>query len=92
LFSFPQTLYTGLWYSQLVEHELSFFLLDEETGKYERFDELHFQRTYTIEQYSCWLLEMGFDLLEVSADFEESEPHSQSERIFFVARKQREAI
>ena len=24
-----------------VEHELSFFVLDEQTGKYDRFDELH---------------------------------------------------
>ena len=75
-----------------VEHELSFFVLDEETGKYERFDELHFQRTYTVEQYSSWLMEAGFDLLEISADFEESEPHFQSERIFFVVRKYKKAI
>jgi SAM-dependent methyltransferase len=70
-----------------VEHELSFFVLDERTGTYERFDELHFQRTYTVEKYSNWLIETGFELLEVSADFENSKPHPQSERIFFVARK-----
>ncbi|MEH7074116.1 class I SAM-dependent DNA methyltransferase [Neobacillus drentensis] len=75
-----------------VEHELSFFVLDEGTGKYERYDELHFQRTYSIKQYSNWLMEAGFDLLEVSADFESSEPHSQSERIFFVVRKNKKAI
>jgi SAM-dependent methyltransferase len=70
-----------------VEHELSFFVLDERTGKYERFDELHFQRTYTIQQYSNWLLEAGFELLEVSADFENLEPQPESERIFFIAKK-----
>jgi ubiquinone/menaquinone biosynthesis C-methylase UbiE len=75
-----------------VEHELSFFVLEERTGKYERFDELHFQRTYTVQQYSNWLIEAGFELLEVSADFENTEPHSQSERIFFIARKQTKAI
>ncbi|MBV7505892.1 class I SAM-dependent methyltransferase [Bacillus sp. sid0103] len=70
-----------------VEHELSFFVLDERTGTYERFDELHFQRTYPVQQYSNWLIDAGFDLLEVSADFANVEPHSQSERIFFTARK-----
>ncbi|MEH7303897.1 class I SAM-dependent DNA methyltransferase [Neobacillus drentensis] len=70
-----------------VEHELSFFVLDERTGTYERFDELHFQRTYPVQQYSNWLIDAGFELLEVSADFENVEPHSQSERIFFIARK-----
>jgi SAM-dependent methyltransferase len=70
-----------------VEHELTFFVLDERTGKYDRFDELHFQRTYTVQQYSDWLMEAGFELLEISADFEHTTPLSESERIFFVARK-----
>jgi 2-polyprenyl-3-methyl-5-hydroxy-6-metoxy-1,4-benzoquinol methylase len=70
-----------------VEHELSFFVLDEQTGKYDRFDELHFQRTYPVRQYSEWLAQAGFELLEISADFENKEPQEQSERIFFVATK-----
>ncbi|MCL6572240.1 MAG: class I SAM-dependent methyltransferase [Bacillus sp. (in: Bacteria)] len=72
-----------------VEHELSFFVLDERTGKYDRIDELHFQRTYSVEQYSSWLTEIGFELLEVCADFEDGEPQTHSERIFFVARKKK---
>lgn len=75
-----------------VEHELSFFVLDERTGKYDRFDELHYQRTYTVQKYSNWLIETGFELLEVCADFEDSGPEPQSERIFFVARKGQKAI
>ena len=70
-----------------VEHELSFFVLDEASGKYDRFDELHLQRTFPISQYSNWLTEAGFELLEISADFEDTEPQPQSERIFFVAKK-----
>lgn len=70
-----------------VEHELSFFVLDERTDKYDRYDELHFQRTYPVQQYSSWLLESGFDILEVCADFAPSPPQSNSERIFFVVRK-----
>jgi 2-polyprenyl-3-methyl-5-hydroxy-6-metoxy-1,4-benzoquinol methylase len=70
-----------------VEHELSFFVLDEQSGKYDRFDEIHYQRTYPIQQYSSWLEDAGFEILEISADFTDNEPQDQSERIFFIARK-----
>jgi hypothetical protein len=75
-----------------VEHELSFFVLDDQTGKYDRYDELHFQRTYSVQQYLNWLNEAGFEVLEACADFENPEPQTQSERIFFVARKMEKAI
>jgi SAM-dependent methyltransferase len=78
--------------SNSVEHELSFFVLDERTGKYDRFDEIHFQRTYPVQQYSDWLVETGFELLEVCADFKDAKPSTQSERIFFVAKKIEKAI
>jgi 2-polyprenyl-3-methyl-5-hydroxy-6-metoxy-1,4-benzoquinol methylase len=70
-----------------VEHELSFFVLDEQSGKYDRFDEVHYQRTYPTKQYSSWLEAAGFEILEISADFTDNEPQDQSERIFFIARK-----
>ncbi|EKN64386.1 CheR-type MCP methyltransferase [Neobacillus bataviensis LMG 21833] len=70
-----------------VEHELSFFVLDEQTQKYDRIDEVHFQRTYPVQQYSNWLEEAGFEVLEVSADFEHTAPLAHSERIFFVAKR-----
>jgi SAM-dependent methyltransferase len=70
-----------------VEHELTFFVLDENSGKYDRFDELHYQRTYSVEQYKHWLEEIGFNLVEVCADFEDAGPQSDSERIFFMAKK-----
>lgn len=74
-------------FTNSVEHELSFFVLDEQSGKYDRFDEVHFQRTFPIEQYSKWLHQTGFNLLEITADFESKEPQSSSERIFFVVQK-----
>ncbi|MEO2074528.1 MAG: class I SAM-dependent methyltransferase [Bacillus sp. (in: firmicutes)] len=70
-----------------VEHDLSFFVLDELSEKYDRYDEFHYQRTYPVEQYAFWLNEAGFELLEVCADFESKLPNPESERIFFVARK-----
>jgi SAM-dependent methyltransferase len=70
-----------------VEHELSFFVLDEKSGKYDRFDEIHYQRTYPIQQYASWLEDAGFEILEISADFTDNQPQDQSERIFYIARK-----
>lgn len=70
-----------------VEHELTFFVRDENSGLYQRYDELHVQRTFPVEQYEAWLKECGFDVLSVTADFQKHEPVETSERIFFTARK-----
>ncbi|MFE8703237.1 class I SAM-dependent DNA methyltransferase [Cytobacillus sp. FJAT-54145] len=70
-----------------VEHELTFFVHDEFTDKYDRYDELHTQRTYPITTYKKWLEESGFEILEITADFKETPPQMDSERILFVARK-----
>lgn len=75
-------------YPYSIEHDLSFFVLDEQSGKYDRYDELHVQRTFPIETYKTWLLEAGFDIIDIVADFEENAPQSQSERIFFICKKQ----
>ncbi|TKD70196.1 class I SAM-dependent DNA methyltransferase [Pseudalkalibacillus hwajinpoensis] len=69
-----------------VEHELSFFLENEE-GLYERFDELHLQRTFQIADYKTWLTEVGFEIISIKADFTEQSPTEDSERIFFRAIK-----
>jgi SAM-dependent methyltransferase len=74
-------------YPNSVEHELSFFVLDEQSGKYDRFDELHYQRTFSIEQYSAMLMKSGFEILDINADFETKAPEEDSERIFFIATK-----
>ncbi|PLT34632.1 class I SAM-dependent methyltransferase [Bacillus sp. V5-8f] len=73
--------------SHSVEHDLSFFVLDKETGTYDRFDELHYQRTYSIDQYKKWLADSGFEILEILSDLEEQPVHEKTERILFVARK-----
>lgn len=70
-----------------VEHELSFFVLDEKSGKYDRFDELHQQRTFSVAQYSTWLKKAGFEILDINADFTVQKPQPNSERIFFLAQK-----
>ncbi|KIL44473.1 class I SAM-dependent DNA methyltransferase [Jeotgalibacillus soli] len=72
-----------------VEHELSFFVLEnEKKDLYARFDELHKQRTFSVEQYTKWLQDAGFTVETVTADFLSSQsPTETSERIFFTCRK-----
>jgi SAM-dependent methyltransferase len=74
-------------YPHSVEHDLSFFVLDEGTKKYDRFDESHVQRTFPVEIYKQLLIESGFEILSVSGGFFGENIHNECERIFFSAKK-----
>ncbi|WP_408006858.1 class I SAM-dependent DNA methyltransferase [Pseudalkalibacillus sp. A8] len=69
-----------------VYHDLSFFLHIGD-AVYRRYDENHFQKTYSIETYTSILNEAGFEILALTADFTDRTPVETSERVFFVARK-----
>ncbi len=70
-----------------VEHEMTFFVQDEQEDYYHRFDEIHIQRTFSTETYEQWLEEVGFQVISITSDYGDSEVEKDSERIFFVARK-----
>lgn len=74
-------------YPNSIEHDLAFFVLDKHTGKYDRFDERHYQRTFSVSEYKRWLSQAGFELLETFSDFHGQNPDDQAERNFFIARK-----
>ncbi len=84
---------TYVWYTEQGEfehsvyHQMTFFVKDETTGLYERFDEEHFQRSFSIETYENWLTKVGFTKVEVTADWTEQSPSNESERIFIRAVK-----
>ncbi|MGM0167207.1 hypothetical protein IGI39_002187 [Enterococcus sp. AZ135] len=68
-----------------IEHFLTFFVkMDSEM--FERFDELHKERTYPLEMYQKMLTEVGFNV-EVFADFTDEGPIETSKRWFFVCQK-----
>lgn len=69
-----------------VVHELTFFIQDED-GRFIRFDEVHEERTYDILTYDILLEQAGFSSFKVYADFEDKEPTETSKRWFFVAVK-----
>lgn len=72
-------------HSYSVEHHLSFFVHSKE-NKYERFEEVHKERTYPLDTYRNLLKQAGFNTIEVTADFGE-EVTETSRRWFFEARK-----
>jgi len=70
-----------------VEHDLTFFVYDERKDAYDRFDELHKQRTYSVDTYKQWLTEAGFSTVETTADFTNDSPTDKAERILFCVQK-----
>ncbi|PGM57875.1 class I SAM-dependent methyltransferase [Bacillus sp. AFS053548] len=69
-----------------VEHDLVFFMKEENRDLYERFEEYHNQRTFPINTYKTLLNQTGFEVKEIIADFDEAVDDT-SERIFFIAMK-----
>ena len=74
-------------YPLSIEHELTFFVQDDESGKYDRYDEFHSQRTFPIEVYKNWLEASGLYVTDIFSDFMD-DLSSEAERIFFIAKKQ----
>ncbi|MGM8364643.1 class I SAM-dependent DNA methyltransferase [Virgibacillus sp. W0181] len=68
-------------------HELTFFR--KVNGVYERFDEIHHQKTYPISFYIQLLEESGFTNINFYRDFavKSKQQEDQTERIFFSAEK-----
>ncbi|TCP32320.1 methyltransferase family protein [Scopulibacillus darangshiensis] len=69
-----------------VYHDLTFFS-ELPSGLYQRFDETHFQKTYSVKEYLNALQEAGLCCLNLSADFTSLAPNEESERVFFIAKK-----
>lgn len=71
-----------------IEHFLTFFVKDHEGDeRFTRQDELHKERTYTMENYLVMLESAGFININVYADFTDDKPSDESRRWFFVCQK-----
>ncbi len=70
-----------------VDHELTFFIEEEQTGKYERFDENHTQTAFSSDEYKKWLEDIGFQIESIYADFDEQVDDNKAERLFFICKK-----
>lgn len=71
--------------SGINEYDLTFYVKDE-SGKYERFEETHYQKGYTPEAIGKMLSEAGFGLIEMADSETEEEVSDKSQRIYVVAK------
>ena len=78
------------WYDeeeQINEYDLTLFIRRED-GLYERYEETHYQKGYTVETVCRLLAEAGLKLEAVYDAFSSDAPRNDSERVYFVAREQ----
>jgi len=91
-FTFDNGRITYIWITEEGEElhsvysELAFFVKSE-SGLYRRFDEVHTQRTFPVSEYADMLMDTGFAIERIFADWEDEAPHEESERLFFQVRK-----
>lgn len=61
--------------------------LEDEDGLYERIDEEHFQRAYSVEEIKQLLEKAGMEFVDVYDAFTKEPPKETSERIYIIARE-----
>ena len=61
--------------------------LPREDGLYERYEEIHYQKAYTIEKIRKLLEKAGMEFVAVYDAFTEEPPSESSERVYVVARE-----
>lgn len=68
------------------EFYMNFFIKNED-GLYERFEEFHYEKAYSIEAVSRLLEKSGLKLLGVYDELSFNEPKEDSQRIYFIAQE-----
>lgn len=70
-----------------IEHDLTFFIWDEAIKGYQALEELHHERTYSVETYRKALKTAGFTDIQVTSEFGTEPVTETSTRDFFKCRK-----
>ena len=60
---------------------------EDEKGRFLRFDEIHYQKGYTVEEIKEALEEAGMEFVAVYDAFSKEAPKVNSERLYFIARE-----
>lgn len=68
------------------EYYVSFFI-ENEKGLYERYEEVHYQRSYSIDQIKSIIEKSNLQCLEVLDSETMKQPQKTSERIYFVLKE-----
>ena len=68
------------------EYDLTLFIRQED-GRYQRYEETHYQRAYTLETVMQAIEAAGLELVALYDAFTKEPPREDSERVYFVARE-----
>jgi len=60
---------------------------DENRELFERYQETHYQKAYSVETVKNLLEKAGMEFVTVYDAFTKNEPHEKSERVYFIARE-----
>ena len=72
---------------EINEYELTLFIQEKE-NLYRKFEEVHYQRAYTLEQMLRLVKESGLEFVTAYDAFTRKQPTDTSERIYMIAREQ----
>lgn len=72
---------------EINEYELTLFIQEKE-NLYRKFEEVHYQRAYTLEQMFRLVKESGLEFVTAYDAFTRKQPTDTSERIYMIAREQ----
>ena len=73
--------------SRICSYFMDIFRLDPDSGQWERGEELHEERAYTIPELTGFLEQAGFRDIKVYGELKLRPPVANEGRVFFVARK-----
>lgn len=68
------------------EYDLTLFIREKD-GRFQKFEETHFQRSYSLGQVKEALMEAGMEFVTAYDAFTKEPPKEDSERIYVVARE-----
>lgn len=73
--------------SDINEYMLTIFKKQPESGLYERIEEAHYQRAYTVDDLKMFLEQNGFEVTDCFNETMSEKPAADSERVYIAARK-----
>ena len=85
--SFPRYMWTSEYdhSTAICKVDMTFEVLSE--AGILRFEEVHRQRGYTLEELSGMMVDAGFELLDIFTAYKFKKPTRRSDRVFFIGRK-----
>ena len=70
------------------EYDLTLFIRDEEDGRFDRFEEFHEQRAYSLTEIGELIRESGMELIAMYDAFTHEPATEECERVYVIAREQ----